>query len=70
MQFQRRLDITFFNLFKYPTGILYEATGSYNAAFYFSGGLILLSAFLCYPLTWVSRWEQRRNEKLTPLPAA
>jgi len=45
-------------------------TGSYNAAFYFAGGLILLSAFLCYPLTWVSRWEERRNEKLTPLPAA
>ncbi|XP_043645221.1 monocarboxylate transporter 3 [Drosophila teissieri] len=51
-------------------GLLYQSTNSYNAAFYFSGGLILLSAFLCYPLTWVSRWEQRRNEKLTPLPAA
>lgn len=45
-------------------------TNSYDMAFYFAGGLILLSAFLCYPLTCVSRWEQRRNEKLTPLPAA
>ncbi|XP_002033812.2 monocarboxylate transporter 3 [Drosophila sechellia] len=51
-------------------GGLYEMTRSHNAAFYFAGALILLSAFLCYPLTWVSRWEQRRNEKLTPLPAA
>ncbi|XP_033156448.1 monocarboxylate transporter 3 [Drosophila mauritiana] len=51
-------------------GGLYEMTHSHNAAFYFAGALILLSAFLCYPLTWVSRWEQRRNEKLTPLPAA
>ncbi|KAH8348274.1 hypothetical protein KR084_005958 [Drosophila pseudotakahashii] len=51
-------------------GVLYDMTGSYNAAFYFAGSLILLSAFLCYPLTWVSKWEQQRNEKLTPLPAA
>ncbi|XP_016973674.1 monocarboxylate transporter 12 [Drosophila rhopaloa] len=51
-------------------GALYDMTGSYNATFYFAGGLILLSAFLCYPLTCVGRWEQRRNEKLTPLPAA
>ncbi|XP_044248906.1 monocarboxylate transporter 14 [Drosophila takahashii] len=51
-------------------GVLYDSTGSYNAAFYFAGGLILLSAFLCYPLPWISKWEQRRNEKLTPLPAA
>lgn len=45
-------------------------TQSYDAAFYFAGGLILLSAFLCYPLTCVSRWEQNRNAKHTPLPAA
>ncbi|XP_017018901.1 monocarboxylate transporter 14 [Drosophila kikkawai] len=51
-------------------GSLYETTKSYDMAFYFAGGLILLSAFLCYPLTCVSRWEQRRNEKNTPLPAA
>ncbi|XP_068145010.1 monocarboxylate transporter 14 isoform X2 [Drosophila tropicalis] len=51
-------------------GALYGATGSYDAAFYFAGGLILLSAFLCYPLSYVSRWEQRRNEKITPLAAA
>ncbi|XP_017146502.1 monocarboxylate transporter 3 [Drosophila miranda] len=51
-------------------GALYEATQSYDMAFYFAGGLILLSAFLCYPLTYVARWEQGRNEKITPLPAA
>ncbi|XP_030373393.1 monocarboxylate transporter 4 [Scaptodrosophila lebanonensis] len=53
-------------------GILFTMTESYNISFYFAGGLILLSAFLCYPLTCVSRWEQRRNEKNAPqaLPAA
>ncbi|KAH8269570.1 hypothetical protein KR018_009544 [Drosophila ironensis] len=51
-------------------GTLYSMSGSYDAAFYFAGGLILLSAFLCYPLTCVSRWEHKRDEKNSPLPAA
>ncbi|XP_075168388.1 monocarboxylate transporter 9 [Haematobia irritans] len=49
-------------------GALYDATQDYNACFYFSGSLILLSAFLCYPLPAVARWENKRNEKNT-LPA-
>lgn len=44
-------------------GILYELTQDYNAAFYFSGGLILVSAFLCYPLTYIADWEKARNER-------
>ncbi|XP_037945417.1 uncharacterized protein LOC119685961 [Teleopsis dalmanni] len=44
-------------------GALYDNTGSYDVSFYFAGGLILLSAFLCYPLTYVSKWEKARNEK-------
>ncbi|XP_002005401.2 monocarboxylate transporter 10 [Drosophila mojavensis] len=52
-------------------GALYAATESYNVAFYFAGGLILLSAFLCYPLSWISSWEQKRNAKNESLsPAA
>ncbi|KAH8370360.1 hypothetical protein KR093_003167 [Drosophila rubida] len=51
-------------------GALYAATNSYNVAFYFAGGLILLSAFLCYPLTCISNWEQRRNAKNEALPTA
>ncbi|ALC41164.1 CG8468 [Drosophila busckii] len=51
-------------------GALYTATESYNVAFYFAGGLILLSGFLCYPLTYISNWEKRRNEKNEALPAA
>uniref|UniRef100_A0A1B0AM52 Major facilitator superfamily (MFS) profile domain-containing protein n=1 Tax=Glossina palpalis gambiensis TaxID=67801 RepID=A0A1B0AM52_9MUSC len=44
-------------------GVLFDMTGSYDVSFYFAGGLILLSAFLCYPLTCVSNWEKRRSEK-------
>ncbi|XP_005177096.1 monocarboxylate transporter 10 [Musca domestica] len=51
-------------------GALYDATKDYNACFYFAGGLILLSAFLCYPLPAVARWENKRNEKKNALPQA
>lgn len=44
-------------------GALYEINQSYDISFYFAGGLILLSAFLCYPLPWVSNWENKKNEK-------
>lgn len=40
------------------------ATGSYNASFYLSGGVLLASAVMCYPLNWINRWERRRNDKL------
>lgn len=44
-------------------GVLYDMTKSYDVSFYFAGGLILVSAFLCYPLTWVANWERKKNEK-------
>ncbi|XP_037828324.1 monocarboxylate transporter 12 [Lucilia sericata] len=44
-------------------GVLFDMTGSYDISFYFAGGLILVSAFLCYPLTWVSNWEKKKNEE-------
>ncbi|XP_060523862.1 monocarboxylate transporter 12 [Cylas formicarius] len=42
-------------------GSFMYATGSYDASFYLSGSMILLSAIMCYPLGWVNRWETRRN---------
>lgn len=41
-------------------GALYDATQNYDYSFYFAGGLITLSAFLCYPLKTVNRWEKQR----------
>lgn len=44
-------------------GLFMEITNSHNAAFYLSGGLILLSGILCYPLNWLNEWETKRNAK-------
>lgn len=57
------LNIFLYFLFLFFTGALYDATEDYNACFYFAGSLILVSAFLCYPLPYVARWENKRNEK-------
>lgn len=43
-------------------GVLFDLTGSYDISFYFAGSLITLSAFLCYPLNYVSKWEKERDE--------
>ncbi|CAH1176812.1 unnamed protein product [Phaedon cochleariae] len=43
-------------------GAFMQATGSHNACFYLSGGMIFLSAVMCYPLNWVNRREKKRNE--------
>nr|CAD7258270.1 unnamed protein product [Timema shepardi] len=45
-------------------GAFMDATGSYDASFYLSGTLILVSAILCYPLNRVNRWEKRRAAEL------
>lgn len=42
--------------------MFYDATGSYNASFYISGSLILLSGLLGIPLRRLSQWEKKRNE--------
>ncbi|PSN31947.1 hypothetical protein C0J52_21417 [Blattella germanica] len=42
------------------------ATGSYDASFYLSGSLILVSAILCYPLNRLNRWEMQRNDNQVP----
>lgn len=50
-------------------GALYEATKSYDSAFYFAGTLITLSAILCYPIRIVNRWEKQRaleTSKVSP----
>ncbi|KAK4008227.1 hypothetical protein OUZ56_013378 [Daphnia magna] len=42
-------------------GLLYDIFGDYHVAFYLAGSSILLSAFICYPLGMVNRWEKRLN---------
>ncbi|XP_029177419.1 monocarboxylate transporter 7 isoform X4 [Nylanderia fulva] len=44
-------------------GAFMDATGSYDASFYLSGSLILLSAVICYPLKRINTWERRGEEK-------
>ena len=46
-------------LFK-MTGLLYDNFGDYHGAFYLAGSCVLFSAFLCYPLGWINRWEKKR----------
>lgn len=44
-------------------GVLFDLTGSYDVSFYFAGSLITISAFLCYPLNYVNKWEKERDLK-------
>ncbi|XP_028165824.1 monocarboxylate transporter 10 isoform X2 [Ostrinia furnacalis] len=44
-------------------GILYDQTKSYDISFYVSGGFLLLSAVMCYPVDMVSKWEKSRKKQ-------
>ncbi|XP_073969240.1 monocarboxylate transporter 5 isoform X2 [Rhodnius prolixus] len=44
-------------------GMFKELTDSYDSTFYISGGLILLSGVMCYPLNYLKRWEENRSAK-------
>ncbi|XP_063891500.1 monocarboxylate transporter 3 [Helicoverpa armigera] len=46
-------------------GMLYDATESYDVSFYVSGGFILLSAVMCYPIRRINNWEKNRAEAKT-----
>lgn len=46
-------------------GALMVMTNSFDISFYVSGGFLLFSAVMCYPVDWISRWEKERK-KLTP----
>ncbi|KAI9554053.1 putative monocarboxylate transporter 13-like [Daphnia sinensis] len=55
--------------------MFFDATNDYDASFYLSGSMILISGILCYPLGYINRWEKRRNnaaqhnkQKVKPLP--
>lgn len=51
-------------------GVFMDATGSYDASFYLSGSLILLSAVICYPLKRVNLWETKKNaDKISDDPS-
>lgn len=41
-------------------GAMYDATKNYDLSFYFAGTLITLSAILCYPISYVNKWEKSR----------
>ena len=41
--------------------MFYDATGSYDASFYISGTLILLSGLLGMPLRRLSEWEKQKK---------
>ncbi|KAJ1532206.1 hypothetical protein ONE63_000826 [Megalurothrips usitatus] len=45
-------------------GAFKDATGGYDYTFYLAGGLITLSAVMCYPLGMINEWEKRRNGQL------
>lgn len=50
-------------------GAMFDATKSYDYSFYFAGGLITLSAILCYPLRIVNKWEKKlalETSKISP----
>lgn len=48
-------------------GAFMDATGSYDASFYLSGSLILMSAVICYPLERINTWERRNEKKPTAI---
>jgi hypothetical protein len=48
------------------SGSFMDATGSYDASFYLSGSLILVSAILCYPLKRLNTWEMQKSGKMAP----
>ena len=51
------------NVFSCCAGLLYDTSGDYHNAFYLAGSSVLLSAFICYPLGIINRWEKERNSK-------
>lgn len=44
-------------------GMIKEATGTYDASFYFSGSLILVSGLMLFPLRAINKWEQRKRKE-------
>lgn len=48
-------------------GAFMDATGSYDASFYLSGSLILISGIMCYPLNMINQWEKRKQKGSVPV---
>ncbi|XP_071560079.1 monocarboxylate transporter 12 isoform X2 [Temnothorax nylanderi] len=51
-------------------GAFMDATGSYDASFYLSGSLMLMSAVICYPLKRINMWERRGKKPTAIEPSA
>lgn len=49
------------------SGVFMDMTGNYDTSFYLSGGMILISGVMCYPLSRIKRWEQSRAKSQMPL---
>ncbi|XP_041979886.1 uncharacterized protein LOC121733638 [Aricia agestis] len=45
-------------------GALFDMTQSFDISFYVSGGFMLFSAVMCYPIDYISRWEKSRSKKV------
>ncbi|KAI5726349.1 hypothetical protein M8J76_001091 [Diaphorina citri] len=48
-------------------GVFMDMTGNYDTSFYLSGGMILISGLMCYPLNSIKRWEQSKAKSQMPL---
>uniref|UniRef100_A0A8D8WB79 Monocarboxylate transporter 9 n=1 Tax=Cacopsylla melanoneura TaxID=428564 RepID=A0A8D8WB79_9HEMI len=48
-------------------GVFMDMTGNYDTSFYLSGGMILISGIMCYPLAAIKRWEQSKAKSQMPL---
>ncbi|ODN05178.1 Monocarboxylate transporter 10 [Orchesella cincta] len=46
-------------------GFLKEKTGNYDMSFYVAGGFLMLSAFICYPLSCIIKCEESKKEKVS-----
>lgn len=44
-------------------GAFMKHTGQYDACFYLSGGVLLFSAIMCYPLNWINQWEKKKQSR-------
>ncbi|XP_045485453.1 uncharacterized protein LOC110992576 isoform X1 [Pieris rapae] len=47
-------------------GALMDLTHSYTISFCVSGGFLIFSAVMCYPVDYISRWEKTRSKLSTP----
>ena len=50
--------------FSYPTGTIFDATGSYTVSFIIAGSFIAFSGAICLPLRRISQWENSKQPEM------